>query len=91
MIHILNKQKFQFKSIPEELTKIDTSLIIGKHVKIMWKKVSKDNILVEKVPRVQNIKFHQQLFCQFLENNQLAKVAEMKLKQVTSKNILQLS
>ena len=73
------------------MTKIDTSLIIGKHVKIMWNKVSKDNILVEKVPRVQNIKFHQQLFWQLLEMNKLAKMPELKLKQVTSKNILELS
>ena len=82
---------FQLKSISEKLDKLTIQSLLGKHVKINWNKVSKDNILVEKVPRVQNIIVHQQLFCQLLEINKLAKMPEMKLKQVTSKNILQLS
>ena len=65
--------------------------ILGKHVKILWNKDSKDNILVKEIPRVQNINFHQQLICQLLDINKMAKMPEMKLKQVTSKNILQLS
>ena len=91
MGHKLHKQIIPFKSILKELTKLTFQHILGKHVKILWNKDSKDNILVKEVPRVQNINFHQQLICQLLEINKLAKMPEMKLKQVTYKNILQLS
>ena len=55
------------------------------------KQVSKDNILVEKVPRVQNINLLPTIELPIIELNKMAKMAEMKLKQVTSKNILQMS